>query len=74
MLEEEARRRSKAHAPPHADAWETGLFCTVCACESRTTFPAIELGGWGLRRPAHLPMGEMSCHALPNTVFQKHTF
>ena len=45
MLKEEACRRSMAQAPSNANAWEIGLFCAVCVCESRATFPATRLGG-----------------------------
>ena len=71
MSEEVALRQRKAHAPSCAGAWGTGQFYTGRACDSHAPFLATGLGGWDRRRSAHLPMGAVLSHALPNMVFQK---
>ena len=57
----------RPHAPPHAGAWEIGLFYVVHKCESHAHFFGHRT--WWLGSPE-----AMSCHALPKIVFQKHTF
>ena len=65
------RFRRMAHATSRVDTWGIWLICTVGVCDSNVHFSTIGHGGWGRRRPMHLPRGAVSSHALPNSVFQK---